>query len=467
MRARQLPLVLAMVFTGVLQAQTLHPQTQALVDAWLDSEQAYHRLPSMAASLVKGDATVFAKGYGSVSGEPGGRPVTPDTVFSICSISKLFTAIALMQQVEQGRVALDDPLAKHLPEFKLASPDPLAGAVTLRGVLMHAAGLPRETVGDVWTGPDYPFPTRDEMLAGLARQSLYTGPLQRYQYSNLGIALLGEVVARASGQPFERYVMERVVKPMGLTRTSLQLPFAQRGSEMAVGHTAFRRDGTRAKTPAFQLRGIKAAAGFGSTVADLALLARWQQRVLAGSDQTGVLSTASLREMTRIQWMDPDGKTSWGLGFAVTRAGSDLQVSHSGWCPGYRTSYATLPQKELGVAVALGSLDDPGGRARQLLALAQKQPGTGQVDALLAGRYLRDEGDQELIVLPWGAELALLAVPTPSPADSMSVWRAVGPDRFRLVRDDKTLGEELQFLRNAAGQVEAMRIWGVVRWRQP
>lgn len=451
MRVRQLPLVLAMVFTGGLQAQTLHPQTQALIDAWLDSEQAYHRLPAMAASLVKGDATVFAKGYGSVSGEPGGRPVTPDTVFSICSVSKLFTAIALMQQVEQGKLALDDPLA---------------GAVTLRGVLMHAAGLPRETVGDVWTGPDYPFPMRDEMLAGLARQSLFMGPLQRYQYSNLGIALLGEVVARASGQPYERYVMERVVKPMGLTRTSLQLPFAQRGSEMAVGHTAFRRDGTRAKTPAFQLRGIEAAAGFGSTVADLALLARWQQRVLAGTDKSGVLSTASLREMTRIQWMDPDGKTSWGLGFAVSRAGSDLQVSHSGWCPGYRTSYATLPQKELGVAVALGSLDDPGGRARQLLALAQKQPGTGQVDALLAGRYLRDEGDQELIVLPWGADLVLLAVPTPSPADSMSVWRAVGADRFRLVRDDKTLGEELQFLRNAAGQVEALRIWGVVRRRQ-
>lgn len=467
MRVRQLPLVLAMVFTGVAQAQSLHPQTQALIDAWLDSEQAYHRLPSMAASLVKGDATVFAKGYGSVSGEPGGRAVTPDTVFSICSVSKLFTAIALMQQVEQGRVALDDPLAKHLPEFKLASPDPLAGPVTLRGVLMHAAGLPRETVNDIWTGPDYPFPTRDEMLAGLARQSLFMGPLQRYQYSNLGIALLGEVVARASGQPYERYVMERVVKPLGLTRTSLQLPFAQQGSEMAVGHTTVRRDGTRARIGTFELRGIEAAAGFGSTAADLARLARWQNRVLAGTDKTGVLSTASLREMTRIQWVDPDGKTSWGLGFAVTRAGNDLQVGHGGNCPGYRTSYTTLPQKELGAVVALGSLDDPGGRARQLLALAQKQPAAGQVDAAVAGSYLRDPGHQEHIVLPWGADLVLLAVPTPSPADSMQILRAVAPDRFRVLRDDKSLGEEVQFLRNAAGQVDAMRIWGVVRRRQP
>lgn len=467
MRVRQLPLVLAMVFTGVAQAQSLHPQTQALIDAWLDSEQAYHRLPSMAASLVKGDALLFAKGYGSVSGEPGGLPVTPDTVFSICSVSKLFTAIAVMQQVEQGRLALDDPLAKHLPEFKLASPDSLAGPVTLRGVRMHAAGLPRETVNDIWTGPDYPFPTRDEMLAGLARQSLYMGPLQRYQYSNLGIALLGEVVARVSGQPYERYVMERVVRPMGLTRTSLQLPFAKQGSEMAVGHTMVRRDGTRAKIGAFELRGLEAAAGFGSTVADLARLSRWQNRVLAGTDRTGVLSTASLREMTRIQWVDPDGKASWGLGFAVTRAGSDLQVSHGGNCPGYRTSYTTLPQKELGAAVALGSLDDPGGRARQLLALAQKQPAAGQVDTAVAGRYLRDPGHQEHIVLPWGADLVVLELPTPSPADSMTLLRAVGPDRFRVVRDDKSLGEEVQFLRDATGKVDAMRIWGVVRRRQP
>ena len=446
----------------------LHPDVARLIDTWLDAEQAYKKLPSMVVGVVKGDAIVFSKGYGRVDGK-GGPPATPDTIYSICSISKLFTSIALMQLVEQAKVGLDDDIVKYLPEFTLKQADESSGPVTLRGILMHAAGLPRETINDTWTGPEYPFPTRAEMLAGLARQQMYDRTLNRNQYSNLGITLLGEVVARVSGQPYERYVTDRVIKPLGLERTFPSINDELRGTEMAVGFSSQKRDGSRDEMPRFDVRGAQAAAGFSSTVNDLSKFARWQLRLLR-TGKADVLRGATLREMTRIQWTDPDGKTTWGLGYNVSRSGNDLVVGHGGRCPGYRTLLTTLPQKDLGAVVALGSGDDPGLPARRALELVQKTPtpATDKAAALgdYTGRYEPKVGAAELSVQPWGSDLVMLPLPTDNPGEAMEVWRHVGGDRFRLVRQDKTLGMEATFLRDASGKVTSMRIWGSVRYKQ-
>jgi CubicO group peptidase (beta-lactamase class C family) len=418
--------------------------------------------------VVKGDAIVFSKGYGSVDGK-GGPPATPDTIYGICSISKLFTSIALMQLVEQAKVGLDDDIVKYIPEFTLKQTDDSSGPVTLRAILMHAAGLPRETINDTWTGPEYPFPTRAEMLAGLARQQMYDRTLNRNQYSNLGIALLGEVVARVSGQPYERYVTDRVIKPLGLDRTSPSINDALRGTEMAVGFSAPKRDGSRDEMPRFDVRGAQAAAGFSSTVNDLSKFALWQLRVLR-TGKPDVLRAATLREMTRIQWTDPDGKTTWGLGYSVSRSGNDLVVGHGGRCPGYRTLLTTLPQKELGAVVALGSGDDPDLLARRALELVQKTPTPAgdKAPALgdYAGRYEPKVGGGEFSVQPWGGDLVTLPLPNQNPGEAMQVWRHVGGDRFQLVRQDKTLGVEATFLRDPSGKVASVRVWGSVIYKQ-
>jgi CubicO group peptidase (beta-lactamase class C family) len=446
----------------------LHPDVARLIDTWLDAEQAYKKLPSMVVGVVKGDAIVFSRGYGSVDGK-GGSPATPDTIYSICSISKLFTSIALMQLVEQAKVGLDDDIAKYIPEFTLKQTDDSSGPVTLRAILMHAAGLPRETINDTWTGPEYPFPTRAEMLAGLAQQQMFDRTLNRNQYSNLGIALLGEVVARVSGQPYERYVTDRVIKPLGLDRTSPSVNDALRGTEMAVGFSAPKRDGSRDEMPRFDVRGAQAAAGFSSTVNDLSKLALWQLRVVR-TGKTDVLRAATLREMTRIQWTDPDGKTTWGLGYSVSRSGNDLVVGHGGRCPGYRTRLTTLPQKDLGAVVALGSGDDPDLLARRALELVQQTPTPAGDKALAlgdyAGRYEPKVGGGELSVQPWGSDLVTLPLPNQNPGEAVEVWRHVGGDRFRLVRQDKTLGAEATFLRDPSGKVTSMRIWGSVIYKQ-
>src|SRR5450432_967891 len=123
-----------------------------LVDVWLESVQAYQRLPALSAGVVQADKMVWSKGYGSLDALHK-IPATPQTIYSICSISKLFTSIALMQQWEAGRVRLDEPVTTYLPWAKFKSLDKDSVPITLRAVLTHSAGLPREADFPYWTGP--------------------------------------------------------------------------------------------------------------------------------------------------------------------------------------------------------------------------------------------------------------------------------------------------------------------------
>ena len=124
-------------------------------ELWIEGRR-HRRIPAISAAVVQGDATVWAKGFGTTD-RALQQPATPDTIYSICSISKLFTAVALMQQWEQGKVALDAPIETYLPWATLAADDRESVPVT-RGLLTHSAGLPREADFPYWTGPDYPFP---------------------------------------------------------------------------------------------------------------------------------------------------------------------------------------------------------------------------------------------------------------------------------------------------------------------
>ena len=289
-------------------------RTEALrvVDAWLDSVQAYQHIPSVSAGVVVGDDLVWSKGYGTIDASHT-VAATPQTIYSICSISKLFTSVALMQLYDQGKIRLDDPITTYLPWAKI-EPATDSGPITLRGVLTHSSGIPRESDFPYWSGPDFPFPTREAIQAKIAEQSaLY--PAERYfQYSNLGLTLVGETVAAVSGQPYADYAKANVLVPLGLNDTRTFMPMDLYGKRLAVGYGALKRDGTRDLLKPFNTRGITPAAGYTSTVEDLGKFASWQFRLLR-TGQTNVLKAPTLREMQRVQFMDPDWKTSWGLGF--------------------------------------------------------------------------------------------------------------------------------------------------------
>ena len=171
------------VLAPLLQAQTPPPasdpteraEAYAVVDAYLDSVQAYHHIPALSAGVVVGDNLAWSKGYGTIDLQHT-IPASPQTIYSICSISKLFTSIALMQQVEAGKVQLDAPLTTYLPWATFKPPTGDTGPITLRGLLTHSAGLPRESDSAYWTGPTFPFPPKPRSSRRSPTRPLSTPP---------------------------------------------------------------------------------------------------------------------------------------------------------------------------------------------------------------------------------------------------------------------------------------------------
>ena len=442
-----------------------YAESVRLLDAWLEAQVAYDRLPSLTVGIVVDQQLLWSRGYGIADTERK-VPAEPGTIYSICSISKLFTSIAVLQLRDAGRLQLDDRLDKHLPWFRLERPDKDGAPITIRSVLTHSAGLPREAAFPYWTGPEFPFPEGRQIREALGEQKALYPAAKYFQYSNLGLTLLGELVAEVSETPFDDYVEERILRPLQLEDTRPHLPASLWRGKLATGYSALRRDGTREMLKLFDARGIAAAAGFSSTVNDLARFASWQFRVLDGG-KSDILKGSTLREMHRVQWMDPNWKNSWGLGFSIREVNGRSLVGHGGGCPGYRTQLTLDPKNKLAFVVMInanGSTPDKYVTGVRRVLEKSKEKKTldenkrTQVDLeSYAGIYDLQPWWGELVAVPWKGQLALVALPTREPWNHWTLLRHVEGDTFRRVRDDETLGEEVVFERDSNGEVLRMQ----------
>jgi len=415
-------------------------------------------VPGITVGVVKDQELIWSKGYGSVDVKKN-LPASPSTIFSICSISKLFTSVAIMQLYEKGKLRLDDSVSMHLPKYNLKQQYKLTGPVTIRGLLTHSSGLPRESDYPYWTGPEYPFPTQQQISDRLGSQQTLYPPATYFQYSNLGMTLLGEIVEKISGKPYDVYVEENILKPLRLAETHPYLPAAQWGSKMAIGYGAIKRDRTRDQIGLFDAKGIKAAAGFSSNVEDLARFASWQLRLL-NTGKTEILKASTLKEMHRVQWMDPDWKGSWGLGFSVSQVDGKTLVGHGGSCPGYRTTLSIDPKEKMAFVVMINAGgESPERYATQIRKILEKvaKEKVSKVDSLnlqqYTGRYNSQPWGSETQVVPWYGKLAVIGFPANSPSDAITQLKHVQGDVFRRVRSDDTLGEEVVFQKDKSGKI--------------
>ncbi len=461
------------MFVSVLAAQTqsqIKPQAQAqssrladdprvasaleVLRVWLEAQRAYDRIPGVSAAVVYDQEVLWSGGYGYADLERL-VPAAPDTIYSICSISKLFTSIAVLQLRDAGKLRLDDPVEKHLPWFTIKKTAPEGPEITIEGLLTHASGLPRESDHPYWTGPDFVFPTREEIIERLSKQETLYPAQTHFQYSNLGLSLAGEIVAAASGRSYEDYVRENILGPLGLASTTPEMPENERGGRLAVGYSPLGRDGKRRPMPFFKVRGIAPAAGFASTAEDLARFASWQFRLYAkgGSE---VLKANTLREMHRIHWIEPDFETSYGLGFSVWRSEGKLFVGHGGSCPGFRSQILLRPEERL-AAVFLSNAQgvNSGQYAQRLYDLvapavreAVKNPSAAKAPDPELKKYTGAYGTSfggEIAVVIWEGELATLSLPSMDPVRGLTKLRKTGEHTFRRVRKDEELGEEIVF----------------------
>ena len=435
-----------------------------LVELWVDAQLAYERIPGISMGVVYDQELIWSRGFGYADVERR-TPATPQTIYSICSISKLFTSIAVLQLRDRGLLRLDDPVDRHLSWFAIQQTHEGAPPITLEGLLTHSSGLPREADFPYWT--EVSFPSREQVIEHLPRQATLYPARTYFQYSNLGLTLAGEVVAQVSGKPYAVYAQENILDPLGLHDTSPEIPKAHKGGRLATGYGAFKRDGTRPVAPFFQAQGIAPAAGYASTVEDLARFASWQFRLLEHGGKK-VLAANTLREMHRVHWLDPNWETTWGLGFSVWRNKDKTFVGHGGSCPGYRSHLLLRPKEKISTIFMTNALGVSSRLYTQqayniiapAIADALDAPGEGESPDpaldIYTGLYERPLGN-EMAVLIWKGKLAMLSLPTENPLDALTPLKHVEGHTFKRVRDDDELGEAITFEVGDDGRVA--RVW--------
>ncbi len=456
---RALLLVLAFGVAGWANAQSITDDPRVatalnMIEVWVDAQLAYEDIPGMSMGVVNDQDMIWSRGFGFADVAKK-RPATPGTIYSICSISKLFTSIAIMQLWEQGKLRLDDAIKKYLPWFNIQDKYPDAPEITIQGILTHSSGLPREADYPYWTGPEHIFPTREQIIQRLSGQEELYPADTFYQYSNLGMALLGQVVAAVSGQDYDVYVKEHILDPLNLHDTTPEIPEGQKEKKLATGYSMKLRDGQRREISFYLVNGIAPAAGFASTVEDLGRFASWQIRLLEKGGKE-VLGVNTLKKMHRVHWFDPDWKTTSGLGFSVSHRDEKTYVGHGGSCPGYRTQVSIRPEDKIAVIVMINAQGvSPSAYAQEVFDIvapaileAIKSPGEAKkYDPELekyVGRYDRPLGGETHVFIK-DADLVMMYLPSNNPSDSLTKLKHIENNIFRRVRDDDELAEPIIF----------------------
>lgn len=431
------------------------------LDHEVKSAMAADALPGLAIAVVEGDRPIWARGYG-LADIAAALPVTAATRFRLASMSKLFTALAIVQLRDAGKLDLDDPVARHLAWYRLADdPHP---ALTIRELLLQLGGLPREAPGGSWN--DRVMPSREALIAALTSEPAAIPPETQWKYSNLGYAVLGLVVEAASGESYADYVTRHILAPLGMAETVVEpapdLPGLATGYGKRIGSG-------REVRPFLPMGGVTPAAGIVSSAGDMARFLGWMLDETDGP----VLAARSRREMLRVQAMLPDWSTGQGLGFELRRVGGDLRIGHSGRAAGYAGRLEIDPASRLGVVVLTNADENGPGhlidRAIALLApaMAAAAPtAPGAPDPAwtkYVGTY-RNEGRDSAIALIEG-RLAWIDPQAPDPVRTRIFLEPAGPDRFRFTAG-ALIGETLLFETDNSGRVVSMRAAGATDWKQ-
>lgn len=465
MKAKLITILLCLfnLNAGAQESKKDYSEAFKIIEVWLDAQKDYEKLPGISAAIVKDQEIIWSGAFGKANIEAD-VPTDINTICSICSISKLFTATAIMKLYDEGKLRLDDKVNDLLPWYNLDQKYPDSGPITVRTLLTHSSGLPREANFPYWTGPDFPFPSREEIQKELGEQETLYPASTYFQYSNLGLTLLGEIVEQVSGISYKAYIEENILKPLQLNDTRTELPESFYGGKLAIGYSSLNREGQRNKVKLFQANGITPAAGFSSNVMDLGKFAAWQFRVL-DSTVTEILKPSTLKYMQQVHWTDPDWKTTWGLGFAVSK-GSDgtTWVSHGGSCPGYRSGIQLNPKSKMAYTVMINANGtNPHKYAGEMHEILNKVKDSSNKSKGVetykkdlteyTGYFSNQPWGSESYISTWEGKLVILNLPSQTPSKSMIFFKHVKGDSFQKIRDDEEPGEMIVFERDPSGKI--------------
>lgn len=337
---------------------TIDPSTARALSQRLAVEQSKQRLPSIAASVVRDGAVVWSDAIGTLDGRAGGAAPTTDTQYRIGSISKTFVGVEVMRLRDEGRLDIGDAIGMHLPEVPFPH-------VTIAQLLTHTSGLQAETDGEWWERVE-----GDSWAALLASNpGLRSTPGTGFHYSNLGYAVLGELIARLRDQPWHDAVRVGILEPLGMTRTTTR-PVAPAAPGLAVHPLA---DLVHVE-PEHDAVSMAPAGQLWSTVDDLATWAAF-----LGGHTGDVLTRETLDEMLRPIAVNDIAGAAWtgahGLGWQTWNVEGRRFAGHGGSMPGFLATLRVDVESGDGIVLMTNATSGLGPATSELLDLfAEQEP---------------------------------------------------------------------------------------------
>jgi CubicO group peptidase (beta-lactamase class C family) len=317
------------------------------IDEYVTAQMRSARIPGVALAIVKGNQILYLRGYGRA--DQSGRPVTPQTPFLIGSVTKPFTALAVMQLVEAGKVELDAPVQRYIPWFHVADPK-ASTQITVRMLINQTSGLPQGPTMVTWTWPDQPDAI-ERHVRFLADLKLDFPPGQKFGYSNGNFATLGMIVQAVSGESYEDYLRQHIFAPLDMRNSFVsQEKATQHG--MAMGYRWLLGFPIPVTLP---FNRANLPAGFAiSSAEDMAhfLIAQ-----MNGGRYRDV-SMLSPEGIALLQAEPPSG--AYGMGWESVRIDGRRLINHDGATGNYQSSLFIDPQERVGVFVvanAMSALD--------------------------------------------------------------------------------------------------------------
>jgi CubicO group peptidase (beta-lactamase class C family) len=429
-------------------ARSLTPEVATALDRIARDRQRKHRVPGLYAGIARHGELAWGAGIGAADIADLDTPPGPDDQFLIASNTKTFTAVLVLQLRDEGKLSLDDPLDKHLPEVT-------HGGVTIRSMLAHASGMQREPVGDVWDTLE--CPDREQLLAGFNEAERVHKPHHLFHYSNLAFAVLGEVVARLDGRSWAESLQARILDPLEMRRTTVGF-----SGRSVTGYFVPPYTDVPIPEPVMDQKALAPCGALASTATDLA---KWSGFVAEPVED--VLAPDTLEEMLQPQILSEPVRweAAIGLGFMLVRSGNRVFAGHTGGMPGHISGLFTDRESGTGALVLMNdtAAPDPAAFAIELANHAIEhdpepepawRPGPPVPDELadLVGLWFSEGRPFVFSVREGQLEARAQDLPEHLPS---ARFRQLGPDLYRT-EVGRESGELLRISRDADGRPVSM-----------
>jgi CubicO group peptidase (beta-lactamase class C family) len=343
------------------------------IDAYIEAQMHRLHIPGASLAIVEGDQIVHLRGFGKA--RPGGEAPTPQTPFFIGSLTKSFTALAVMQLVEAGKVELDDPVQRYLPWFCIADPEASA-QMTVRHLLNQTSGLPVSVgMADLANLEDRPDATERQVRA-LSTLKLTRPVGAKFEYSNTNYNVLGPIVESVSGESYSDYVQRHIFDPLDMSHSYTSKAIAHKNG-LAMGHRYWFGH-------PFPTRNLSIPPGSlpsGQLISSAEDMAHYLIVHLNGGRYDGrqILSKAGITELQRgaAEWKEMGFLIGYyGMGWVSQDVGKSRIVSHGGTVPDFSAFMALVPEQKKGIVLLFNAnhammkmtLDEVGMQAVQRLA---------------------------------------------------------------------------------------------------